>query len=142
MSPTPKKPLTLKHLPEFYVQRKRLEQSSKPNLQSKVVKEFVEGKTPLPEFSVPQPKFRSKPFTIKQKAAHKRMAIACAKLERQNAQDSMIARQQMRMRNTQTTFINKLGKCKDCGHLVHRGTNHTNDVCMENIMRRKLIIPP
>jgi len=135
---TNKPPLQLKFMPHFYTQRKLQERLARPNLQSKHIKEALEGVAAIPAVETPTKKFRSKPFSARQKAAHQRMAIACKRLERQNDRISQEAREQTKTHNRQNVFYNKLGRCKRCNALVHRGSHHSEWDCDSTIMRGKL----
>jgi hypothetical protein len=135
-----RKPLVLKRLPMFWTQRKTAEKvlvNSKHS--SKSLADFKNGVTPKEETTLPTLKYRPKPLSKKQIDARKRMAIACTNLERQNALDSAKARQQKKEREF-TGIENKLGKCKDCGLIVHRGSTHTEYHCVSAIMQGKKAI--
>jgi hypothetical protein len=138
---SPKKKLVLERLPSFYMQRKNdaVLQARAMRFNSKAIKNVCDGKEA--EVSPPEqnPKFRAKPFTVKQKAAQKRTAIACRVLEAKQEQHRKEAREQMQKKAMEARggFINKLGVCKTCGHLMHRMTKHTEYDCETNIMRRK-----
>ena len=135
-----RKPLVLKRLPMFWTQRKTAEKvlvNSKHS--SKSLADFKNGVTPKEETTLPTLKYRAKPLSKKQKDARRRMAIACTNLERQNAVDSIKARQQKKEREF-TGIENKLGKCKECGLIVHRGSTHTEYHCVSAMMQGKIII--